>query len=586
MIQHHTQAHGRARGVCRAVAGSATVVAALAVSGIVAVATGQSTGASPARPSAPAQTDWQGVPVTLRPLHTADRKIVDDLGRQVLLRGANEVALAEYWQGAEFATQFPQTEQDWADMASYGFSVVRLVVNWSKIEPTRGDYDATYLAAIDSEVKLAAAHGIYTVIDMHQDAYTAFLHTSDASTCPEGTTPAKGWDGAPAWAVIDDGANTCTPGERNASPAVKAAWNNFYDNTNGIADAFVAMWGHVATYFAGRPEVAGYDLLNEPEVPGPAAEIGPKYNRLMADTINAIRAAEASAPFEHLLIVEPGLPAGNPEFGLVIPDPGSVGIDVRNVVAGAHNYAESIPLPIAGANLTVESMNGLIASVSDGLGVPVWIGEYGYWNTDDKNLDVARRQAADDDARVWGGAWWLWKNSCGDPHHISWDAAANKFVAQTSGETLGLWTADCTDNSLVAPVKEFLDIAGRGFVRAAPGTVTSLANDLSARSTNVVGLATDSSMSSRDARQVVVWTPTDSLAVTTENLSEVTEYSVDGGRIVVGYISTPGCYAVHVGTQTVSCAPVTTTTSAPTVSTTAPSGGTGGSTPVRPTFTG
>lgn len=576
----------------RALRRSAVLASTIAVTALATTFGGKSTGAWPIRPTAPAQSGWQTAPVSLRPLHTADQRIVDDLGRQVLLRGANEVALAEYWKGAEFATQFPQTEQDWADMASYGFSVVRLVVNWSKIEPTRGQYDADYLATIDSEVKLAASHGIYTVIDMHQDAYTAFLHTSDPSTCPAGTTPAKGWDGAPAWAVIDDGANTCTPGERNASPAVKAAWNNFYNNTNGIADAFVAMWGHVAGYFAGRPEVAGFDLLNEPEVPGPASEIGPKYNRLMANTINAIRAAEAGAgaPFEHLLIVEPGLPAGNPAFGLVIPDPGSVGIDTRNVVAGAHNYAESIP--IAGANLTVESMNALIASVSDGIGVPVWIGEYGYWGTEAKNLDAARRQAADDDARIWGGAWWLWKNSCGDPHHISWDAAAQKFVSQTSGTTLGLWVADCTDNSLVEPVKEFLDIAGRGFVRAAPGTITSLVNDLSGRTTDVVGSAIEATMGSEEARQVIVWTPTDSLAVRSENLFGITEYPVNGGRLIIGYVMTPGCYAVHVGTETVSCPAPTTTTTITITTTTSPAPATtapgSGSSPaaVRPKFTG
>mgnify|MGYP003342362571 CR=1 FL=1 len=62
---------------------------------------------------------------------------------------------------------------------------------------TRADLErvhpAAYLDRIDSYVKNAAAHGIYTVIDMHQDAYTAFLHTQLASECTDGTTPAKGF---------------------------------------------------------------------------------------------------------------------------------------------------------------------------------------------------------------------------------------------------------------------------------------------------------------------------------------------------------------------------------------------------------
>lgn len=65
--------------------------------------------------------------------------------------------------------------QDWQEMAARGISVVRLVVNWSKLEPQRGAISEAYLDEIDEAVSNAAAYGIYTVIDMHQDGFSAFI---------------------------------------------------------------------------------------------------------------------------------------------------------------------------------------------------------------------------------------------------------------------------------------------------------------------------------------------------------------------------------------------------------------------------
>ena len=93
------------------------------------------------------------------------------------------------------------TDADWRAMESLGFSVVRLVVHWSRLEPTRGAIDAAYLDRVDAYVKAAAAHGLYTVIDMHQDAWGKHIATPRDVVCPEGTEPAKGWDGAPRWEV-------------------------------------------------------------------------------------------------------------------------------------------------------------------------------------------------------------------------------------------------------------------------------------------------------------------------------------------------------------------------------------------------
>jgi len=462
--------------------------------------------------------------LALRPLSaSADARIVDDLDREVLLRGANVNSLGEYAQGdPAHAPTIPITDADFRQMAARGLSVVRLIVTWSRIEPERGVIDDAYLDEVDATITTAASHGIYTVVDMHQDAYSAFIFTTDATECEAGSEPGKGWDGAPAWACITDGLSTCVTGSRNSAPAVMAAWNHFYDNTDGIRERFVASWAALAERFAGRPEVAGYDVLNEPEVSRPSGELGPIYNQLLADTIVAIRAAEEGADFEHLIIVEPAIPAGDPDLGIVLPDPVAAGAPPGNLVAGPHNYAESIPNSL---NLTTESMNTLSLSVAGGLGMPVWTGEYGFWNREPETLEAVRRFAIDEDAYAWGGAWWQWRQGCGDPHSHGWGQSADT-------DQVHLNIIGCPGDVDLGPNEDFLSVLGRGFPRAAPGRVQELRSD---PDTGELSL-TASGASADDT--VVVWTPTDATthSVVVEGLSDVVEHTVEGGRVVVATV--------------------------------------------------
>lgn len=532
-----------------------------------AVALVTAAGATPlgARPAAPTQdvpviapaptpptTDGTGTGsvadlVELLPLQTsADRRIVDAAGRDVLLRGANVNSLGEYWQGVpDLEPTIAVTDADWASMAAHGFSVVRLLVTWSRVEPERGRIDDAYLDQVDAAVRAAAAHGLYTVIDMHQDAYTATIATADPADCPSGTTPAKGWDGAPAWATITDGLSTClTNGERNSSPAVNRAWNNFYDDVDGIRTEFAAMWGAVATRFAGRPEVAGFDLLNEPENPRPAAEMTPVYTDFLAQVIRAIRAAEsaAGAPFDHIVFVEPALPAGDQSSGLVIPDPAAAGVSIRNVAGSVHNYAESITTEALG-NLTIEGTNDLIDSVTAGLGVANWGGEYGFWDTEPATLAKARRYAADEDRMRWGGAWWQWRQSCGDPHAVQWVDGTLEVPAHRSTH---LNVLDCPANTDLGPNDAFLDIVGRGYPRATPGRLTRLRSEVDTGDLLIQGEATEADGT------LVVWTPTagggDHDPVTSA-LIGVESHDVAGGRIITARVIRTGPYSLRLGPE-------------------------------------
>ncbi|MCP4870229.1 MAG: glycoside hydrolase family 5 protein [Proteobacteria bacterium] len=471
-------------------------------------------------------------PGGLGPLSVSDDlRIVDDRDREVLLRGANITSLGEYWQGnADLPPTVALTEQDWDDMEARGFSVIRLVVHWSLIEPERGQIDDGYLDEIEAVVEDASEHGIYTVIDMHQDAWSAFIFTSEEEACPPDSWPGKGWDGAPEWACITDGASTCVVGDRNSAPAVVNAWNHFYDNTDGIRDRFVASWAAVGERFADRPEVAGYDLLNEADASRPADELAPIYNELLGELVTALRGVGA----DQLIFIEPAIPAGDRDFGLVFPNPESMGVEPHNLVGSTHNYAESIDT----TGLSIEATNDFIWAMAQQQGTGVWIGEYGFWGTSPETLDKAARYGADEDAHVQGGAWWQWRQPCGDPHSLhrvegGWEP----------GDTIvHLNSMDCVEGVDLGPTEEFFSILSRAYPRAAPGRITSLQSD------PVTGAMRLDAVAGSAGETLEVWTPTqaDSHRAIGEGLDEIEEQELGGGRRLTVTVPDRGPYSLSV----------------------------------------
>ena len=468
----------------------------------------------------------------LRPLSVSDDlRIVDDLDREVLLRGVNITSLGEYWQGhPDYPPTLPTTDEDWDEMAAWGLSVIRLVVHWSRLEPERGQLDHAYLDEIEATVDLAAEHGLYTVIDMHQDAYSAFIYTTDDETCPEGTSPGKGWDGAPAWATLTDGLSTCVSGDRNSAPAVVAAWNHFYDDTDGIRSAFVSTWSAVAQRFADRPEVAGFDLLNEPETSRPSSELTPLYDALIVELVDAIRDAGA----DQLVFLEPVIPAGELSHGLILADPTRMGLEPHNLVNSTHNYAESIDV----TGLSLEATNDAIAALSEAQETGVWIGEYGFWSTSDDTLEVAGRYAADEDAHVQGGAWWQWRQPCGDPHSLHHDGTS----WQPDDTIVHLHAMDCANDTDLGPTEAFQTLLSRAYPRVAPGRIQLLASDPHSGQLQLEASAAQA------GDRLVVWTPTtaDTHLVEIDGLDGLSEEAVDGGRLLSATVSADGAYTLDI----------------------------------------
>ncbi len=454
-------------------------------------------------------------------------RIVDAEGRTVTLRGANLNALGDYYQAdPDLPPVLPPTDADWDAMAANGFSVVRLIVHWSKLEPERGTFDEAYVAEIREAVDAAARRGIYTVIDLHQDAWGKAIATPDGVECPEGKERAIGWDGAPEWATLTDGADTCRPeGYREGAPAVAAAFTSFYENRDGIRDAFVATVSKLAATFADEPAVAGYDLFNEPNKVLPDDESIARYTELLTGLVDGIRAAETEAGgFPHLLFVEPivlyPLPGTLPTEGFT---------EDRDLVFAPHNYAESIT-----RILTVEQTFDISAQTAEERGWPLWIGEYGVWGTGPEELDVLTRFAAAEDAALAGSAEWQWRQRCGDPHAIGVPGR------EPTEQQVHLNLVDCPADTDAGPNEAFLAIVGRAYAVRAPGDLTEVRSDPASGRLSVTGTTDGPVGDEEGATELVVWYPgDDEPTVETEDLGIVEATKVNGGWYLTAIPTTP-----------------------------------------------
>ena len=190
-------------------------------------------------------------PVT--PLGHAGRWITDADGRVVILHGVNMV----YKRPPYYPSAGGFGADDAAFLEQNGFNTVRLGLIYKGVEPQPGAYDDAYLDQIGATERTLAAHGIFSLLDFHQDLYNERFQ-------------GEGW---PDWAVQDDGLppqpQVGFPGNYFAMPALNRAFDHFWANDPGpggvgLQDRYAAAFGHVAGRFDTDGHVLGYDLMNEP----------------------------------------------------------------------------------------------------------------------------------------------------------------------------------------------------------------------------------------------------------------------------------------------------------------------------------
>jgi endoglycosylceramidase len=436
----------------------------------------------------------------LAPLHATrgdDPGVFDRGGREVLLRGVNVNQLGDYYQAnTSLRPVVPLAERDLDGIAAMGFNSVRLLVHWSSLEPAPGEFDQAFVAKVRQAVDGARERGLYVVLDMHQDAWGKYIASPPDETCAPGFTPALGWDGAPEWATITDGLPRCKIQLREGSPAQRNAWTSFYADREGIQSALVRTWARLVREFAADPAVAGYDLLNEPN-PGwgigvdETAALGAFYGR----AIEAIRAAEKEVPggFSHIVFFEPG--GLWSALGVFQTPPPTFTADT-NIVFAPHLYSGSItalPSP------SIEEGFDYAETAAAQYGVTVWSGEWGWFGDAAEQKGDIARYAREEDSHLFGGAWWQWRQACGDPHNFS-------VTGGQPGETSGnINRYRCPGETELGTPDSTRRILGRATVRAAPGRIVRLESDPDSGAFSMAG----SDRAGGGSCELLVWLPGD-----------------------------------------------------------------------------
>jgi endoglycosylceramidase len=196
-------------------------------------------GCSPARPSAPIYSSGTG--------------LIDQQGRTVVLRGVNLRAAGFFDANRSLLPLPPFTADDCRVLGDeLGMSQIRLAVNWSSLEPTQGSFDDGFVSRILQIAGDCAQYGVYTLVDLHQDAWSKYV----------------GADGAPFWAhdpslppsAIDESAGN----QPTTSGTVQAAFRGFFENRSQLMNAYASMASHLARLIDKQPGIIGLEIMNEP----------------------------------------------------------------------------------------------------------------------------------------------------------------------------------------------------------------------------------------------------------------------------------------------------------------------------------
>jgi endoglycosylceramidase len=366
-------------------------------------------------------------------------QIVDQHGRSVLLRGVNIDGIVDYFKPSlrtpypirpaayrhhhcprddEHVEGVPICWFDFREMRRIGYYNIRLNVSWSLLEPKPGHIDRRYIRRIAQVVRWAKRQGIWTVIDMHQDAWSKYVFTEPKATCPPGLDRTRGYDGAPKWASQSRLPACTVDNIRELDFAVQHDAQSFWSDLDapdgvGLQEHYAHMMAVLAKRFGNNSAVAGYDVMNEPEpgfLPdaGSSAELLPFYAKV-ARTIRAKVPA-----FRQLLFFEPGVER-NTTAAPVFFTPWSAVSDYPNAVYAPHVYTKVFTLgAVTGAPdvATFDSDYDAAAGDAKALGLPLWVGEYGGPPAKDKAI-LAKHFAQQERRRV-GGTMWLWKENAND----------------------------------------------------------------------------------------------------------------------------------------------------------------------------
>ena len=422
-------------------------------------------------------------------------RIVDSSKRTVLLRGVNVNGLVDYWDADPSAPPPPEKlrppypidperyaggrcppnndrvegvalcRSDFGQMRGLGYNVVRLNLSWSLLEPQPGKIDARYMDRVAQVVGWAKERGIYVVLDLHQTAWSKYVYTHGHS-CPGEFKRVRGFAGAPLWASRHSWPACAADGDPEVDPAAAEQFQKFWTNADGLQDHYTSVLVALAQRFRDEPAVAGYELMNEPQVGG-ASLAGTR--RMLAYWGRAINAVVAQVgDFRQLFFVEPNVERTEADSRDAPLPPWIQYSSYRHVVYAPHIYRRFVNPGQKVASERFEPMVLGYQAVQDdarALGLPLWIGAFGT-APDDEFPELAEHYTAQDYYKL-GGALLSWKENDvapGDP----WGVFRGPFgpgVAQVNRTLLSaratpLVTAGNLQNVSYGPRKKRFDIRG------------------------------------------------------------------------------------------------------------------------------
>jgi hypothetical protein len=257
------------------------------------------------------------------------------------------------------------TEADFQQIASLGFNSVRVPIPDSLLESTPYLYKNSGWQVLDKIVQWGQETGLYVIFDLH--------------AAPGGQNIF----------FYSDPVNGIYP----------ALWHNAADQARTVA-----LWKAIARRYANNTTVAGYDLLNEPGAPTPAAIIN-LYKRI----ITAVRAVDT----HHLIILE-GAKEGHDFTAFTQRYDDNMAISLHQYLWLDANPTEELAASDAAAQA---------------LDVPLWIGESGW----DSYKDVTTQlKMFDNDPEVSGWSFWTWKAA----NTGQWDWASDFPVTSAWQQTV------------------------------------------------------------------------------------------------------------------------------------------------------
>jgi endoglucanase len=322
-------------------------------------------------------------------------RIVNEHGETVILRG---VGLGGWMNLENFITGYPGSEQgmrramlaamgreaydayfdafyvdffdeaDAAHLAEIGMNSVRIPVNYRHFESDERPFELIEagFARLDRVVSLLARHGIYSIIDLH-----------------------------------------ALPGYQNQhwhsdNPTHVAT---FWDHPH-FQDRVVNLWESFAERYRSRPEVAGFNPINEPSDPT-NERLVPFYERLE----KAVRAIDS----RHILFLDGNRYSTDFSAFDLRSEP------LSNTVYTAHDYAlpgitsaTDYPGVTRGEYFdrsVVEKSFLRRTEYMRATGTPIWIGEFGPVYSADRAQDPWRYQLLKDQLDIYrehGASWALW----------------------------------------------------------------------------------------------------------------------------------------------------------------------------------